>query len=146
MSSGHPRSVDLQLGLLLRQAHRRAAAILAAALAPLELSGRHFGVMMLLVQNGTSTQKQLLADLGSDKAGMVRTVDDLDRRGFIRRVQSPQDRRLYHLSLTDAGRATFAEARKLADAAAQDILVGLTATERATLADLLSRVVDPPAP
>jgi MarR family transcriptional regulator, lower aerobic nicotinate degradation pathway regulator len=146
MSSGHPRSIDLQLGLLLRQAHRRAAAILAAALAPLELSGRHFGVMMLLVRDGTSTQKQLLADLGSDKAGMVRTVDDLDRRGFIRRVQSPQDRRLYHLSLTDAGRGTFAEARKLADAAAQDIFVGLTAAERAALAELLFRVVDPPAP
>jgi DNA-binding MarR family transcriptional regulator len=146
MSSDHPRWVDLHLGLLLRQAHRRAAAILAAALAPLELSGRHFGVMMLLVRDGTSTQKQLLVDLGSDKAGMVRTVDELSRRGFIRRVQSPQDRRLYHLSLTDTGRGTFAEARKLADEAAQDIFVGLTVTERATLAELLSRVVDPRAP
>jgi DNA-binding MarR family transcriptional regulator len=102
--------------------------------------------MMLLARDGTSTQKQLLADLGSDKAGMVRTVDELDRRGLVRRVQSRHDRRLYHLSLTDAGRATFAAARKLADVAAQDIFVGLTADERAALADLLSRVADPPAP
>jgi MarR family transcriptional regulator, lower aerobic nicotinate degradation pathway regulator len=145
MSSGDPRSVDLQLGLLLRQAQRRAAAVLAAALAPLELSGRHFGVMMLLSRDGTSTQKQLISDLGSDKASMVRTVDDLSRRGLMRRVQSAQDRRLYHLSLTDRGREVFAQARKLAAAASQDIFVGLTAAERATFAKLLVRVVDPPA-
>ncbi|MFI7671565.1 MarR family winged helix-turn-helix transcriptional regulator [Nocardia sp. NPDC049526] len=142
MSSGL-QSVDPRLGLLLRQAHRRAAAAFAEALAPLELSGRHFGVMMLLAQDGTSTQKQLIADLGSDKAGMVRTVDELDRRGFVRRVQSPKDRRLYHLSLTDAGREVFVEARRLAGVAAQDIFADLTTAEQATLASLLSRVVEP---
>jgi DNA-binding MarR family transcriptional regulator len=131
------------LGLLLRQAHRRAAAVLAEALAPLELSGRHFGVMMLLERDGTSTQKQLSAELGSDKAGMVRTVDDLDRRGFVRRVQSSHDRRLYHLSLTAAGRTVFADARAVAGVAAQDIFAGLTGPEQATLADLLSRVIAP---
>jgi MarR family transcriptional regulator, lower aerobic nicotinate degradation pathway regulator len=145
MRSSHI-SVEMRLGLLLRQAQRRAAAILAAALAPLDLSGRHFGVMMLLARDGTSTQKQLLTDLGSDKAGMVRTVDELDRRGLVRRVQSPSDRRLYHLSLTNAGQAAFASARKVAAVAAQDIFIGLTTDERAALADLLSRVVDPPAP
>lgn len=146
MSSGDVKSVELRLGLLLRQAQRRAAAVVATALAPLDLSGRHFGVMLLLARDGTSTQKQLLADLGSDKAGMVRTVDELDRRGFVRRTQSPHDRRLYHLSLTDAGRTTFTTARELADTAAQDIFAGLTPDERATLADLLSRVADPPGP
>jgi MarR family transcriptional regulator, lower aerobic nicotinate degradation pathway regulator len=146
MARDDAQSVDLRLGLLIRQAQRRAAAVLSAALAPLELDGRHFGVMLTLVRYGTSTQKRLIAELGSDKAGMVRTVDDLDRRGFLHRVQSTQDRRLYHLSLTAAGRDAFAKARKLAGAAAQDIFVGLTAAERVTLADLLARVVDPPAP
>jgi DNA-binding MarR family transcriptional regulator len=145
MPSGNMK-VELRLGLLLRQAQRRAATILAAALAPLDISGRHFGVMLLLARDGTSTQKQLLTDLGSDKAGMVRTVDELDRRGLVRRVQSPHDRRLYHLSLTSAGRTTLTAARKLAEAAAQDIFIGLTANERRDLADLLSRVADPPAP
>src|SRR5213078_355803 len=92
MSRARARSINPQLGLLLRQAHRRAAAVAAAALAPLGLSGRHYGVLMLLARDGTSTQTRLITDLGSDKAGMVRTIDDLDRRGFVRRAQSPKDR------------------------------------------------------
>jgi DNA-binding MarR family transcriptional regulator len=88
----------------------------------------------------------LIAALGSDKAGMVRTVDDLDRRGFVRRVQSPKDRRLYHLSLTDAGLQSYADARKLADTAAREVFAGLTAAEQAALGDLLSRVARPPEP
>ncbi|WP_433726975.1 MarR family winged helix-turn-helix transcriptional regulator [Nocardia sp. CA-129566] len=146
MSSGDASSVELRLGLLLRQAQRRAAAVAATALASLGLSGRHFGVMLLLARDGISTQKQLLTDLGSDKAGMVRTVDELDRRGFIVRSQSPHDRRLYHLSLTETGRTAFDAARELADTAAQDIFAGLTPEERITLADLLSRVANPPPP
>jgi DNA-binding MarR family transcriptional regulator len=102
--------------------------------------------MMLLERDGTSTQKQLSSELGSDKAGMVRTVDDLDRRGFVRRVRSANDRRLYHLSLTAAGRAAFADARALAGVAAQDIFAGLSGPEQATLADLLSRVIAPHEP
>jgi DNA-binding MarR family transcriptional regulator len=146
VSRDDARSVDLQLGLLLRQAHRRASASLAAALAPLGLAGNHFGVMLLLERDRTSTQKQLLAELGSDKAGMVRTVDDLARRGFVERVQSVHDRRVYHLSLTAAGHAAFADACRLAGVAAQDIFAGLSGSERATLADLLSQVIAPPEP
>jgi DNA-binding MarR family transcriptional regulator len=102
--------------------------------------------MMLLERDGTSTQKQLSSELGSDKAGMVRTVDDLDRRGFVRRVQSANDRRLYHLSLTAAGRAVFADARSLAGVAALDIFAGLSDAEQDALADLLSRVIAPHEP
>jgi DNA-binding MarR family transcriptional regulator len=99
--------------------------------------------MMLLERDGTSTQTQLIAALGSDKAGMVRTIDELDRRGFVRRARSEKDRRLYHLSLTEAGMQAFADARKLADTAAREIFAGLTVAEQAVLADLLSRVASP---
>ena len=70
--------MHLRIGLLLRQAHQRAARALNDALAPLQLTGRHFGVMLLIDRDGVSTQRDLIRQTGSDKAGMVRTVEDLE--------------------------------------------------------------------
>lgn len=134
----------VQLGLLLRQAHRRAAAELAAALAPMSLSGRHFGVLLMLERHGVSTQKDLIAALGSDKAGMVRTVDDLDRRGFLERSQSALDRRVYDLTLTDEGRAALTEAQRLSADAIGAVFGDLDAAQVADLSALLSRIVNAP--
>ncbi|MEU6587301.1 MarR family winged helix-turn-helix transcriptional regulator [Nocardia sp. NPDC046763] len=131
-----------QLGLLLRQAHRRAAMELASALAPMSLSGRHFGVLLTLERHGVSTQKDLIAALGSDKAGMVRTVDDLDHRGYLERSQSATDRRVYDLTLTPAGRTALAEAKLLSTVATQSVFGNLDVEQVAALSDLLSRIVD----
>jgi DNA-binding MarR family transcriptional regulator len=136
-------SSDAPLGLQLRLAHRRAAALAATVLEPMGITGRHFGVMLMLSRRGVSSQKELIGDLGSDKAGMVRTVDDLDRLGYIERTQSATDRRLYELVLTPAGRSAFAEASKRTQEVTAVLRADLTDDELATLLELLARIVRP---
>jgi DNA-binding MarR family transcriptional regulator len=144
MSTSDPQAGSIVLGLLLRRAHRLTAAALAATLAPMGLSGRHFGVLLMLDMHGVSSQKELIAALGSDKAGMVRTVDDLDRHGYLERLRSSTDRRLYELTLTPAGRAALADARTRAAAATKPVFGCLTDDEQAILTELLSRIVNAP--
>ena len=70
------------LGLLLRRAHWRAAAVMTEALRPLGIELRHFAVLIVLVNRGSTEQRDLVEATGSDKAGIMRIVDDLERKGL----------------------------------------------------------------
>jgi MarR family transcriptional regulator, lower aerobic nicotinate degradation pathway regulator len=84
-----PRATDrpgdvspFALGLLLRRAHWRAAAVMSEALRPLGIELRHFAVLLVLVNRGPTEQRDLVEATGSDKAGVMRVVDDLERKGW----------------------------------------------------------------
>ncbi|MER5928462.1 MarR family winged helix-turn-helix transcriptional regulator, partial [Streptomyces mirabilis] len=64
------------LGLLLRRAHWRVAGVMTEALRPLGIELRHFAVLLVLVDRGPTVQRDLAAATGSDKAGIMRVVDD----------------------------------------------------------------------
>ncbi|MFE9322434.1 MarR family winged helix-turn-helix transcriptional regulator [Nocardia sp. NPDC052278] len=138
-----PLGVNLKLGLLLRQSHQRAAGSLNDALSALGLTGRHFGVMMLLRRDGVSTQRDLIRQTGSDKAGMVRTVEDLETLGYLSRAQSATDKRVAHLTLTDAGNRAFDTAQRLAASASEELFGAFTRAELETLEALLTKLVSP---
>jgi DNA-binding MarR family transcriptional regulator len=138
-----PRGTNLKLGLLLRRSHQRAAGSLNNALSSLGLTGRHFGVMMLLRRDGVSTQRDLIRQTGSDKAGMVRTVEDLDKLGYLSRTQSTSDKRVAYLTLTDSGIDAFDTAQRLATGAAEELFGSFTTTELETLETLLTKFVAP---
>jgi DNA-binding MarR family transcriptional regulator len=139
---GHPH-VSIRLGLLLRQAHRRAATTVNEALAPLDLTGKHFGVLLLIARDGVSTQRDLIRETGSDKAGMVRTVEDLENLGYLSRTRSPTDKRVSELVLTEAGQAAFEKARAVAGATGRALFDSFTQAELETLEALLARFVHP---
>jgi DNA-binding MarR family transcriptional regulator len=130
-----------EVGLLLRLAQRRAARTFSAALAPLGIEGKHFGVLLELARGGSGSQRELIERTGGDKSSMVRIVDELERRGLAERQPAEGDRRAYAVRLTPAGRELFAEARRIADGVGTHLVAGLTPTEQDSLRDLLRRFV-----
>ncbi|UQU61755.1 MarR family transcriptional regulator [Couchioplanes caeruleus] len=137
-----------QIGQLLRLAHQRAARTFAEALAPLEIDGRLFGVLSAIARLGPATQAQLVTALDTDKSAMLRTVDDLEQRGFVERQPVPGDRRARIIALTDRGRRCLGEAEEIARSAAASMFGSLSTDELVALRDTLARFVDrdpPPA-
>lgn len=130
----------LQLGLSLRVAHARAAKTASAALAPLGIEGRHLGVLISLASRGPLTQTQLIDVLGSEKSGMVRTIDDLERLGAAVRSPSPGDRRARLVELTPTGRNLHDQAQSRAGRAAEELFSVLTDEEQNQLQHLLARL------
>jgi DNA-binding MarR family transcriptional regulator len=139
MSDADP--VGPEIGRLLASAHKRAARAFAQALEPLDLDGRLFGVMTALARLGPVTQARLIVELDSDKSAMLRTVDDLERRGLAVRQAVPGDRRARTVALTPAGRQQLAASAEVAHRVASDLFGAMTATERAALRDLLDLFV-----
>ena len=138
------RGVDAigpEIGRLLALAHKQAARAFAEALEPLDLDGRLFGVMTALARLGPMTQARLIVELNSDKSTMLRTVDDLERRGLAERRPVPGDRRARTVALTPAGRARLTAGTEVAHRVAADLFGGMTTTEQTALRDLLARFV-----
>jgi DNA-binding MarR family transcriptional regulator len=145
-----PRATDrpgdpsaFALGLLLRRAHDRAATALLDALRPLGLELRHFAALIALMADGPMSQRALVNTVGSDKATIVRVVDDLERAGIVARLPVTGDRRVHNVTPTEHGAAVF-EAAHVNAAAILDRLVGhLAPGEAAYLLDLLTRFTYP---
>ncbi len=80
------------------------------------LSPGRFAALVLIDRNPGISQTALARAIGSDKSTMTPVLDKLVKSGLISRVRTPSDRRLYELSLTDAGRkvmrAMFERARR----------------------------------
>jgi DNA-binding MarR family transcriptional regulator len=81
--------------------------------------------------------------LGADRATVVALVDELQRRGFVRRTPNPSDRRAHALRTTPAGLRLLAEADQFMDQCEQDFLSPLTAAGRAALAAALETLLPP---
>lgn len=64
-------------------------------------------------------------------------IDKLEAEGLVRRVRSPEDRRVVYAELTARGLATIDAVYDEHIALENEMLAGLTAAQRAQLADLL---------
>ncbi|MGW1726731.1 MarR family winged helix-turn-helix transcriptional regulator [Streptomyces sp. NPDC002306] len=131
------------LGLLLRRAHWRAAAVMEEALRPLGIGLRHFAVLIVLVDRGSTVQRDLAAATGTDKAGIMRVVDDLERKGLAVRKSVPGDRRVRAVEITPLGVELFDAAHVAAEPRAELLVAGLAPGEAEQLTDLLTRLAHP---
>ena len=82
-----------------------------------------------VVLDGPMTLNELAARLYLDKSTASRVVDALEKKGYVRRTESPDDRRALHLVATEDGRALHGRIES-------DIL----AQERSLLADFAPEV------
>ncbi|WP_426570124.1 MarR family winged helix-turn-helix transcriptional regulator [Streptomyces canus] len=131
------------LGLLLRRAHMRAATVMSEALRPLGIELRHFAVLIVLVDRGPTVQRDLAAATGADKAGIMRVVDDLERKGLAVRKTVPGDRRVRAVEITAQGLELFDAAHVAAESLAERLVAEMGAGEAEQLTNLLTRFAYP---
>lgn len=111
------------------------------ALADLDLQEKEYGTLHALAgRGGRATPTDIAGDLRMAPASITARVDALIRRGFVRRIPSPVDRRRIDVELTDAGRATWRRALGVVGDEEHRVLDALTPDERRLLSDLLRRV------
>lgn len=110
------------------------------ALRPLGIELRHFAVLIELVNHGSTVQRDLAAATGSDKAGIMRVVDDLERKGLAVRKAVPGDRRARAVEITPQGLELFDAVHVAAGPLAERLVAELGPGEPEKLMDLLTRL------
>lgn len=136
-----PAALRASLGFLLSRVGGESRRRFAQTLTAWDLRPAHYGVLMVLMELGTASQRELATIVGVDPRNLVAVVDLLEGRGLVVREPHPGDRRRYSVRLTDAGHEELGRMRAASDAAEQEMLAALSAAERAALHALLSRLL-----
>lgn len=127
---------------LLAQLGAHAAQRFAERIAALDLTPAQAGLLRLLAQTPGRSQRELADALGMPPSRFVAFADGLEERGLIERHRNPDDRRLYALDLSDAGREMLARLREAGAAHEQQICQALSPDEHRQLTTLLGRLAE----
>lgn len=136
-----PATLSRRLGFMLVRVSAGMTRLGAETLAPLDIDGRHFGVLAALAELGPVSQQTLADVFAVDRSTMVGFVDELERKGRVRRAKNPRDRRAYALELTESGAKVQQEAAALLEGCERHYLDPLSSAERRQLLELLGRLV-----
>ncbi|MFH9887768.1 MarR family winged helix-turn-helix transcriptional regulator [Streptomyces luteogriseus] len=85
---------------------------------------------------------ELAARLGVEASHVTRTVQQLQKSGYVTRVPDPDDRRAQRIELTDAGGEAIARIREAGVRGMQSALSDWSPEELRHLATLFHRMVD----
>jgi len=122
---------------LWRASHER----VASALQSIGMTPALFGVLNFLGARDGAIQQEIGAAMGIDPSTMVALIDDLEREGLAKRRPHPSDRRAREVSITPKGRRRLERCRKIAFEMEDEVLRGLSATERRRLLKLLRQAL-----
>lgn len=142
--TGPGQDFDLQLFLpyLLNQAAEAASkGFQASYKAAYGMTRTQWRVLAHLGRFGALTARDICARTHVEKTKVSRAVAALEDRGWLTRSPSPLDRRAEILTLTDRGRAVFAQLGQQAIAYDRHLRAHLGPRDAARLDDLLRRII-----
>lgn len=84
------------------------------------------------------TSKMLSETLMMDEGYLSRIIKKFEKRGFLRREQSKEDKRAYNLYITDTGRKRMNELNNASSSQIADLIRPLTERERTLLASKMT--------
>ena len=132
------------IGHLLGLAHVAITQLCTEVMEPLQLTPKQFVAMEFISKNPCISQKNIAENIGTAPAVMVGILDDLSKRGLLKRKRSPHDRREYYVQLTPKGLSLLAEIRRMAFEV-EDLYqekTGMTDEERATILSILRKITN----
>jgi DNA-binding MarR family transcriptional regulator len=129
---------------LWRASHSR----VAERLQSLGLTPALFGLLNLLGAREGAIQQELGQAMGIDPSTMVALIDQLEDAGLAERRTCPRDRRAREVAITAKGRRHLERGRRIAAEVEDEVLGGLSASDRRDLLKLLRRALEssPPQP
>ncbi len=96
--------------------------------------------MHLLQREGRMPMTRVAYELMLTPAGATMVADRLERRGFIRRARSPDDRRIVYVELTRRGSDKLRLAMNFHNSYMERLFSGLTHSEIKSLITVLSKI------
>jgi len=105
-----------------------------------DLTTSQFGVLEALYHLGSLQVGQLGEKILKSSGNMTLVIDNLDRRGLVRRVRLKEDRRCIEIQLTDKGKALIEKILPAHVAGVVEVFDVLTTDEQSQLDSLCRKL------
>ena len=132
---------NIGLGMLLRDANAVFNRVLREELAHHEITFSQYQHLRQLWQADGLAQVELSRRIGIETASSTAVIDQLEKRGFIRRKRDAADRRRIIVTLTPAGRALEKALDGCAIAVNMRARSGLSNADVAALFDSIGKII-----
>lgn len=106
----------------------------------IDISGEQWVILKRTRENPGLTQKELAETTYKDPASVTRMIDLLEKRNFVERKSSLEDRRSYGIYLTDEGQDFVDGVLPLAKEMREYGLKGVSEKDRIIFVDVLKKI------
>lgn len=106
----------------LERLRRRTRDCVEVALATKSTTLREYWVLTCLIDEAAASQSHLSETLAIDASDMVRLIDSLEQRNWVKRERDPRDRRRQIVAVTKKGTKSHADLAQLVAAAEDEAL------------------------
>ena len=130
-----------ELGFLLSAVRSTIWSSIEAELQPLDITAAQFVVFNSIALGKGRTIGEFCRLLGYDSGAMTRLLDRIEKKGLIRRVANPEDRRSFLLELTPESKALFPQAKRRVQAVFRRLLAGFDEAQAAALKQSLEQLL-----
>jgi len=137
-------SVGEDTAFLLARANAITLAAASSAVGEFGLKVRSYSVLALAVSGERPNQRELSEFLRLDPSQIVALIDELEKRGLVRREPDAGDRRVNVVVATDEGREVYAGAREATERAEAQCFSALDDADRDRLKTILRTLAAAP--
>jgi MarR family 2-MHQ and catechol resistance regulon transcriptional repressor len=113
---------------------------LARIMAADDLTISQFGVLEALHHKGPLCQRDIAAKILKSTGNMTMVIDNLEKRGLVRRERQSEDRRYFTIQLTEKGEELIIKTFAAVEAAIVTEMDALTAAEQDNLGCLCKKL------
>lgn len=103
--------------------------------------GPQCGILYILNHSGAQSQIKLGSELGIDKATMVKFIDELEKKNFVKRTNDLVDRRIKMVDLTTHGRKYLPKITAIRNKNEEMFLSVLTPAEQQSLKSIIAKLL-----
>jgi DNA-binding MarR family transcriptional regulator len=130
-------------GHLIRRLHQQSTHLFVqrTEAAGFDLTPVQYAALEAIHDHPGTDQAQVAEMIGYDRATIGGVIERLEKKGWIRRVVSAQDRRARELSLTSLGHQVRLALQPIVEEVQKDILQPLSKADQALFKRLVQRVV-----
>jgi DNA-binding MarR family transcriptional regulator len=105
-----------------------------------ELTTLQYNALSILERDGEQQFVTLANRLLVTRSTVTRMIDDMETKGWVQRIDDPQDRRAFLVSLTDNGRDLWRQAHAAHQQSLEQRFAALSDADQQTLITLLHTV------
>lgn len=134
-------SFEAPLGLHFSNLAKQYIGVLTKNLSHLEIDRYFFTLVVTERMGGSVTQQQLADCVCTDKVSMVRIIDYLSKKGFVKRKKNKEDRREHFIELTDKAHKALPDIKSALKEVNQATFHGLSTSEVEKFYGMLEKIV-----
>ena len=135
-----PSEPHWKLYALISGIYQKSRRLSEESLKTLRITFPQFGVLLRLSFQDNITQKELSEIMDTDTTTIMVICDSLEKKGFLKRMKDPSDRRVNRLILTEEGKELVSKAYPLMMARYKFFVNSISRKELETITPILEKL------